>query len=105
MMIKNFPAVTFIIHHSSFTINVLLLSCLSVHGLAAAGEAETDTGETPQAGKENKEAEKPKEQPFKYSVWCAFRDLSTDYLEPKKDSHPYETRPISTKWMGFGRRG
>jgi hypothetical protein len=69
---------------------------------AAAGEAEPEAG-SKLLGGENQDEEK--EEPFKFSAWCAFRDISSDYREPKKNSLPLETRPISTKWMGFGRRG
>lgn len=61
--------------------------------------------------------DKPKEQPFKCSAWCSFRELgrgtfkpSPPKLDPKTgkviiDPKQDESRPISKNWAGFGRRG
>jgi len=83
-----------------FSLLLFLIPALNAHVLYA-GEAEKSD--------EAKKEEKPKEQEFKYSAWCAFRDLSTEYIPVKDDKEAREktthTRPISAQWKGFGRRG
>lgn len=75
--------------------------------LVVAGEAPKDP---PKDGKEKdkdkKEDEKPKEKEFKFSAWCAFRDLGSIKPPPTKvDPLTEESRPGSAQWEGFGRRG
>src|SRR5437870_2496104 len=57
-------------------------------------------------GKDGKEEEKPKEAEFKYSAWCAFRDLASIKPPPSKvDPKDERSRPGSENWEGVGRRG
>lgn len=56
--------------------------------------------------KDKDKEEKPKEAEFKYSAWCAFRDLSSIRPPPAKvDPKDEQSRPGSQQWEGFGRRG
>lgn len=79
---------------------LFLIPALNAHVLYA-GEAEKSDAK--------KDEEKEKEQEFKYSAWCAFRDLNTEYIAPADTKENREktthTRPISAQWKGFGRRG
>ena len=78
--------------------------------LAADAEAEAKDKAAKDKDKKDKdkEEEKPKEAEFKFSAWCAFRDLATVKPPPPKDKidpKDEQSRPGSAGWEGFGRRG
>ena len=85
--------------------SLLALSFFLFAFSAALGAAEEGAQRQPLDPVENKDQEKPKEPPLKYSAWCAFRDLSDTRLPPKDDPAKDYTRAIAERWSGFARRG
>ena len=83
----------------------IILSAVIACAVLAAEPGAPGGAATPGDEKE----EKPKDPPFEFSAWCAFRDLS--YIAPpqmprkKGDPVSDESRPGSANWSGFGRRG
>ncbi|HEY3323212.1 MAG TPA: hypothetical protein VGP72_22350 [Planctomycetota bacterium] len=78
---------------------ILAATFLAAGPLARSGEKAAE-------GSGEEEKDKPKEKEFKYSAWCAFRDLSTLLPPPTKiDPQTEESRPGSGKWAGFCRHG
>ncbi|HYG76853.1 MAG TPA: hypothetical protein VEK08_17750 [Planctomycetota bacterium] len=67
--------------------------------LDKAGEKDKD------GDKKDKDKEKEKEPEFKYSAWSAFRDLASTRPPGKVDPKSEESRPGSSMWSGFARRG
>jgi len=82
---------------------VAALLCCTLAALVLGEETKTE------AEGENKTEEKPKEAPFKFSAWCAFRDSKTaDAEPPKPDKDPLkntQSRPGAGQWQGFARHG
>ncbi|MCW8131061.1 MAG: hypothetical protein KIS92_11990 [Planctomycetota bacterium] len=76
-----------------------------VQALAAAEEPK----KSEETEEEKKKKEKPKEPPFKYSAWCAFRDYAdvqkpppTPNADPMRND---QSRPGSGQWGGYARHG
>jgi len=83
----------------NFLLRLIVLICVVGAMSLPAGEANPKV----KLEKETKE-EEPKEEEFKYSAWSAFRDLSNAPL-PRKDPKTTHSRPGSTQWIGYAKRG